>query len=63
MFTRFSSNSAEWNALYWSVGIFYKFSENHNCKGKYLISPMESTLCEIQYVGTAETPFNIPLYP
>ena len=31
----------------------------HNCKSEYVIYLMECTLCNKQYVGKAETPFNI----
>ena len=37
-----------------------KFSKL-NCKSSFVIYLMECTLCKIQYLGKAETPFNIRL--
>ena len=37
--------------------IFHKL----NCKSKFIIYLMECTLCKVQYVGKAETAFNIRL--
>ena len=40
--------------------IFQAF-QNLNCKSKYVIYLLECTKCKIQYVGKAETEFNIRL--
>ena len=39
----------------------FKIFNKLNCKSSFIIYLMECTLCKIQYVGKAETPFDIRL--
>ena len=39
----------------------FQIYHNLNCKSKYVIYLLECTKCKIQYVGKAETEFNIRL--
>ena len=39
----------------------FKIFHKLNCKSSFVIYLIECTLCKIQYVGKAETPFNIQL--
>ena len=38
---------------------YFTIYHSLNCKSKYLIYPIECTLCKLKYVGKAETPSNI----
>ena len=53
-----NTNTFESDQTNKAIKIFHKL----NCKSSLVIYQMECTLCKIQYVGKAETAFNIKLH-